>query len=606
MSLIKRLLRLFIVLSLLVLVDYTSIFAQSAEQKKLMSDIKNDKSYLFSEYNQTKGRFGKDAAIEQFFEKVKKSTQFTTKTQAIARNLNLPASVHLIAPKASILSAAVIEWERKNKKHFFVYLKWEEAIKQLATNYQLISQEPQEKWYLGQGIDKEQAISNQLATNNLSQHFGLLTNAIQTFVQSANSDTEFESYTQEITQQRTILLHGQQTTQLSWSPDLIASYSVISEKTIQKIDEELASEIMVLYNKAEGFLAQNAIEDALYNYYLAYLNSLLRFNEFKIIGESAQELLVSKFRQLLNEELSLDVGRAYSLNTETVAIPIILSHQNGIKKTYDLVYQDYTGETITQLVGGKGTIYLKNPISTTKDLVIPIKIAVQLNPTDKNNAKWSSVDDTFKGWVNTLLRINLSTVQKVAIDLLYNQSLKRYQLSPKTSHIDIQSVKWMVGNQLYQGSVLNLFQNEMSSLTVSMQLNENAEWVRSSRIDTLTQSIKSLQIASPFPREYKTSKELPNFYSFMENYRNPDLLIRELNRLKNFGKIHFGNKATMPNNGSYMLINFNHAAILHTYFVENGALYTIERNQLKTAEVKLSSVIEQAPALVWFKMKEEQ
>lgn len=583
----------------------STAFAQSSEQKKLMAEIKNDERYFFIEYTHQKANHGRENAIEKFYESIRKSTQFYAKTKEIAQSLALPNYIHLQPPTYSVLSAAIIQWERRNRTEFFVYLKREEAISQLATNYRLISSDPNEKWYLGQGIDSDRTISNQLANNDLSQHFGVLTNATQTFVQSVNTNALFDRYTQEITQQRTVLLHGQSTAQLSWGPALVASYSAISEKAIKEIDEELASEIRALYSKAEDFFEEQEIEAALYNYYLAYLTSILLFNEQKIEGESAPDLILAKLRLMFTDHLRIEVGRTYLLNDETVAVPILLSHQNGINQTYDIVYQDYTGETITQLIGGNGKLYLKNPTSTSPSLVIPTKIAIQLKPIDKNNAKWAIVDDAYKGWTNNLVSIDLSAVQEIKIECKYNETLARYEMRLKTAMIEVESVEWQVGNQTYQGPKLYLYKAEMMSQTVSMQINEEPNWVRSIKIDTVNHSAVKTRLAAAFPKKEPNFTSLPIFYSFIKDYQNPVLLIRELNRLKNLGKVQFGNIDSMPTEGDYVLVSFSKSAILQKYLVQNEMLLSIDGNRVKNVSIKKSEFVETAPALVWFKMNKE-
>jgi len=577
-----------------------TISAQSKDQKKVLKDIKSTDEYFYVEVSHSNAAIATKLAQEKLFGLAKKNTQFTAKTQAIQRGLLLPNSVQLGVIQSEQFSSLKLKWKKKRKQYVFLYLKKEEAINQLATNYRIVKDTSEQLWYLGQAIHTDQASSSQLAASNLADNFGVVTSSVQTFAQSENTENYYERYSQEITQQRTVLLSGQKQIQINWSPNKIASYMLINEQKISVIDQELATVITTNFFKAEAHSAIEEIDEAWYAYYVGYLTSLLRFKPMLINGENAQDLLSSKIRSLVENELIIKSGRAYLLNQQTVAIPISLIHKNGISGSYDLAYKDYTGTTITKLEGGKGLIYLKNPSSTSQELVIPIKLSASLNSIDKNDSRFSILDKMQKGWVNSLFRIDLSSVQKVDISMRYRSDIQQYQFIAEPSFIDAQQVEWMIGNEHYIASPLNLSVYEMPDWSVSLRVNENKNLVSSIKIDSTTQTAKkirnNLEIISK-------SKEisLPKFYDFLNEINSSTILLNELNRLKNIEKITYGNIQRIPKNDEFILISFDRNQVLYRWFLIGDSIFNISNGKLDLSNKQISDIIESNDQLLWIK-----
>jgi|GEM_PF-2830530 len=577
-----------------------TISAQSKDQKKVLKDIKSTDEYFYVEVSHSNAAIATKLAQEKLFGLAKKNTQFTAKTQAIQRGLLLPNSVQLGVIQSEQFSSLKLKWKKKRKQYVFLYLKKEEAINQLATNYRIVKDTSEQLWYLGQAIHTDQASSSQLAASNLADNFGVVTSSVQTFAQSENTENYYERYSQEITQQRTVLLSGQKQIQINWSPNKIASYMLINEQKISVIDQELATVITTNFFKAEAHSAIEEIDEAWYAYYVGYLTSLLRFKPMLINGENAQDLLSSKIRSLVENELIIKSGRAYLLNQQTVAIPISLIHKNGISGSYDLAYKDYTGTTITKLEGGKGLIYLKNPSSTSQELVIPIKLSASLNSIDKNDSRFSMLDKMQKGWVNSLFRIDLSSVQKVDISMRYRSDIQQYQFIAEPSFIDAQQVEWMIGNEHYIASPLNLSVYEMPDWSVSLRVNENKNLVSSIKIDSTTQTAKkirnNLEIISK-------SKEisLPKFYDFLNEINSSTILLNELNRLKNIEKITYGNIQRIPKNDEFILISFDRNQVLYRWFLIGDSIFNISNGKLDLSNKQISDIIESNDQLLWIK-----
>lgn len=577
-----------------------TISAQSKDQKKVLKDIKSTDEYFYVEVSHSNAAIATKLAQEKLFGLAKKNTQFTAKTQAIQRGLLLPNSVQLGVIQSEQFSSLKLKWKKNRKQYVFLYLKKEEAINQLATNYRIVKDTSEQLWYLGQAIHTDQASSSQLAASNLADNFGVVTSSVQTFAQSENTENYYERYSQEITQQRTVLLSGQKQIQINWSPNKIASYMLINEQKISVIDQELATVITTNFFKAEAHSAIEEIDEAWYAYYVGYLTSLLRFKPMLINGENAQDLLSSKIRSLVENELIIKSGRAYLLNQQTVAIPISLIHKNGISGSYDLAYKDYTGTTITKLEGGKGLIYLKNPSSTSQELVIPIKLSASLNSIDKNDSRFSMLDKMQKGWVNSLFRIDLSSVQKVDISMRYRSDIQQYQFIAEPSFIDAQQVEWMIGNEHYIASPLNLSVYEMPDWSVSLRVNGNKNLVSSIKIDSTTQTAKkirnNLEIISK-------SKEisLPKFYDFLNEINSSTILLNELNRLKNIEKITYGNIQRIPKNDEFILISFDRNQVLYRWFLIGDSIFNISNGKLDLSNKQISDIIESNDQLLWIK-----
>ncbi len=83
------------------------------------------------------------------------------------------------------------------------------------------------------------------------------------------------------------------------------------------------------------------------------------------------------------------------------------------------------------------------------------------------------LDKMQKGWVNSLFRIDLSSVQKVDISMRYRSDIQQYQFIAEPSFIDAQQVEWMIGNEHYIASPLNLSVYEMPDWSVSLRVNGN-------------------------------------------------------------------------------------------------------------------------------------
>ena len=577
-----------------------TISAQSKDQKKVLKDIKSTDEYFYVEVSHSNAAIATKLAQEKLFGLAKKNTQFTAKTQAIQRGLLLPNSVQLGVIQSEQFSSLKLKWKKKRKQYVFLYLKKEEAINQLATNYRIVKDTSEQLWYLGQAIHTDQASSSQLAASNLADNFGVVTSSVQTFAQSENTENYYERYSQEITQQRTVLLSGQKQIQINWSPNKIASYMLINEQKISVIDQELATVITTNFFKAEAHSAIEEIDEAWYAYYVGYLTSLLRFKPMLINGENAQDLLSSKIRSLVENELIIKSGRAYLLNQQTVAIPISLIHKNGISGSYDLAYKDYTGTTITKLEGGKGLIYLKNPSSTSQELVIPIKLSASLNSIDKNDSRFSILDKMQKGWVNSLFRIDLSSVQKVDISMRYRSDIQQYQFIAEPSFIDAQQVEWMIGNEHYIASPLNLSVYEMPDWSVSLRVNENKNLVSSIKIDSTTQTAKKIRNNLEITSKSKEIS-LPIFYDFLNEINSSTILLNELNRLKNIEKITYGNIQWIPKNDEFILISFDRNQVLYRWFLIGDSIFNISNGKLDLSNKQISDIIESNDQLLWIK-----
>jgi len=577
-----------------------TISAQSKDQKKVLKDIKSTDEYFYVEVSHSNAAIATKLAQEKLFGLAKKNTQFTAKTQAIQRGLLLPNSVQLGVIQSEQFSSLKLKWKKKRKQYVFLYLKKEEAINQLATNYRIVKDTSEQLWYLGQAIHTDQASSSQLAASNLADNFGVVTSSVQTFAQSENTENYYERYSQEITQQRTVLLSGQKQIQINWSPNKIASYMLINEQKISVIDQELATVITTNFFKAEAHSAIEEIDEAWYAYYVGYLTSLLRFKPMLINGENAQDLLSSKIRSLVENELIIKSGRAYLLNQQTVAIPISLIHKNGISGSYDLAYKDYTGTTITKLEGGKGLIYLKNPSSTSQELVIPIKLSASLNSIDKNDSRFSILDKMQKGWVNSLFRIDLSSVQKVDISMRYRSDIQQYQFIAEPSFIDAQQVEWMIGNEHYIASPLNLSVYEMPDWSVSLRVNENKNLVSSIKIDSTTQTAKKIRNNLEITSKSKEIS-LPIFYDFLNEINSSTILLNELKRLKNIDKITYGNIQWIPKNDEFILISFDRNQVLYRWFLIGDSIFNISNGKLDLSNKQISDIIESNDQLLWIK-----
>jgi|AntRauMFilla1563_2_1112583.scaffolds.fasta_scaffold00435_4 hypothetical protein len=577
-----------------------TISAQSKDQKKVLKDIKSTDEYFYVEVSHSNAAIATKLAQEKLFGLAKKNTQFTAKTQAIQRGLLLPNSVQLGVIQSEQFSSLKLKWKKKRKQYVFLYLKKEEAINQLATNYRIVKDTSEQLWYLGQAIHTDQASSSQLAASNLADNFGVVTSSVQTFAQSENTENYYERYSQEITQQRTVLLSGQKQIQINWSPNKIASYMLINEQKISVIDQELATVITTNFFKAEAHSAIEEIDEAWYAYYVGYLTSLLRFKPMLINGENAQDLLSSKIRSLVENELIIKSGRAYLLNQQTVAIPISLIHKNGISGSYDLAYKDYTGTTITKLEGGKGLIYLKNPSSTSQELVIPIKLSASLNSIDKNDSRFSMLDKMQKGWVNSLFRIDLSSVQKVDISMRYRSDIQQYQFIAEPSFIDAQQVEWMIGNEHYIASPLNLSVYEMPDWSVSLRVNGNKNLVSSIKIDSTTQTAKKIRNNLEIFSKFKEIS-LPKFYDFLNEINSSTILLNELNRLKNIEKITYGNIQRIPKNDEFILISFDRNQVLYRWFLIGDSIFNISNGKLDLSNKQISDIIESNDQLLWIK-----
>ena len=577
-----------------------TISAQSKDQKKVLKDIKSTDEYFYVEVSHSNAAIATKLAQEKLFGLAKKNTQFTAKTQAIQRGLLLPNSVQLGVIQSEQFSSLKLKWKKKRKQYVFLYLKKEEAINQLATNYRIVKDTSEQLWYLGQAIHTDQASSSQLAASNLADNFGVVTSSVQTFAQSENTENYYERYSQEITQQRTVLLSGQKQIQINWSPNKIASYMLINEQKISVIDQELATVITTNFFKAEAHSAIEEIDEAWYAYYVGYLTSLLRFKPMLINGENAQDLLSSKIRSLVENELIIKSGRAYLLNQQTVAIPISLTHKNGISGSYDLAYKDYTGTTITKLEGGKGLIYLKNPSSTSQELVIPIKLSASLNSIDKNDSRFSMLDKMQKGWVNSLFRIDLSSVQKVDISMRYRSDIQQYQFIAEPSFIDAQQVEWMIGNEHYIASPLNLSVYEMPDWSVSLRVNGNKNLVSSIKIDSTTQTAKKIRNNLEIFSKFKEIS-LPKFYDFLNEINSSTILLNELNRLKNIEKITYGNIQRIPKNDEFILISFDRNQVLYRWFLIGDSIFNISNGKLDLSNKQISDIIESNDQLLWIK-----
>ena len=577
-----------------------TISAQSKDQKKVLKDIKSTDEYFYVEVSHSNAAIATKLAQEKLFGLAKKNTQFTAKTQAIQRGLLLPNSVQLGVIQSEQFSSLKLKWKKNRKQYVFLYLKKEEAINQLATNYRIVKDTSEQLWYLGQAIHTDQASSSQLAASNLADNFGVVTSSVQTFAQSENTENYYERYSQEITQQRTVLLSGQKQIQINWSPNKIASYMLINEQKISVIDQELATVITTNFFKAEAHSAIEEIDEAWYAYYVGYLTSLLRFKPMLINGENAQDLLSSKIRSLVENELIIKSGRAYLLNQQTVAIPISLIHKNGISGSYDLAYKDYTGTTITKLEGGKGLIYLKNPSSTSQELVIPIKLSASLNSIDKNDSRFSMLDKMQKGWVNSLFRIDLSSVQKVDISMRYRSDIQQYQFIAEPSFIDAQQVEWMIGNEHYIASPLNLSVYEMPDWSVSLRVNGNKNLVSSIKIDSTTQTAKKIRNNLEIFSKFKEIS-LPKFYDFLNEINSSTILLNELNRLKNIEKITYGNIQRIPKNDEFILISFDRNQVLYRWFLIGDSIFNISNGKLDLSNKQISDIIESNDQLLWIK-----
>jgi hypothetical protein len=565
-----------------------------------LKDIKSTDEYFYVEVSHSNAAIATKLAQEKLFGLAKKNTQFTAKTQAIQRGLLLPNSVQLGVIQSEQFSSLKLKWKKKRKQYVFLYLKKEEAINQLATNYRIVKDTSEQLWYLGQAIHTDQASSSQLAASNLADNFGVVTSSVQTFAQSENTENYYERYSQEITQQRTVLLSGQKQIQINWSPNKIASYMLINEQKISVIDQELATVITTNFFKAEAHSAIEEIDEAWYAYYVGYLTSLLRFKPMLINGENAQDLLSSKIRSLVENELIIKSGRAYLLNQQTVAIPISLIHKNGISGSYDLAYKDYTGTTITKLEGGKGLIYLKNPSSTSQELVIPIKLSASLNSIDKNDSRFSMLDKMQKGWVNSLFRIDLSSVQKVDISMRYRSDIQQYQFIAEPSFIDAQQVEWMIGNEHYIASPLNLSVYEMPDWSVSLRVNGNKNLVSSIKIDSTTQTAKKIRNNLEIFSKFKEIS-LPKFYDFLNEINSSTILLNELNRLKNIEKITYGNIQRIPKNDEFILISFDRNQVLYRWFLIGDSIFNISNGKLDLSNKQISDIIESNDQLLWIK-----
>lgn len=480
-----------------------SLKGQNKQQKRIIDQIKSDDAFIYVETEHFSLELAIKLANEQLTNRLKNQTQFEAKRLAIQKGLALPSDVQLVMPKSFTLSAAKVEWKKKKKNHVFLYLKKEEAIKQIASSFIIAHDISNEKWYLGQAIHSDQKISSQLAASKLAENFGVLTNTVQTFVQTETEKTYNERYAQEITQQRTVLLSGQKQISLSWAPNTNASYTAIDQQTIKQIDQQLAEEINNHFQKAERLYAQQSMEQAWYSYYLSYLTILLRFNPMQINEKDAQDIVVEKMTEIVDHHISLNVGKAYLLNKETIAIPIRLNHNQGIKANYNLVYKDFTGTTYTVLEGGKGNLYIKKPSSSTKELPIPIEISISLSAVDRNNPRLAMLDQNYKAWIKKKIHVDLTSIQTIDLQIVYSAALNKYQFIPKLEYIDAQQIDWMIGRSYYLGSTLSLHERELSNLYIAMRVNGEKDWTYTAKIDTVKKLLTKMRFNLDFPTEKK-------------------------------------------------------------------------------------------------------
>lgn len=582
-----------------------SLYAQSKEQKKLIKEIKNNSNYYYVEESGSSARNTKMNAKNKLFAQLKNESQFNRITNAIKKGLALPENVNIATLESSSLSVAEILWKKSNKYHVLLYLEKHEAIEQLATGFTLSPTSLTDtKWFLGQAIHSNATVSNQLAANDLASIFGVVTKSTQKYFLAENNDSLLEQYSKQITQQRTVLLSGQKQMQINWSPNLTATYMAISQTQINKIDKDLAIEIDQNVRKAEAFLTSQEIDKAWYAFYKAYLFSLLRFESYLIKEQNAEDYLSNAMQLLVNKKLQIATGKAYLLNEETVVIPLIVTSRNSANLGIDLAYQDYTGSTYTKILGGKANLYLKSPSSISKELVIPIKLSMSLNEMDKKDGRISLIDNSQKGWINYLLKIELSTVQRVQLKMNYNIETQEYEFIPELKFIEELQVEWLNDQQYYIGNKLKLKAKELTGLNVAVRINEEPDWVYTAQIDTIEHRVMKSSMDVKFLGKQE-SLPLPAFYSFMNEITNTTVLLSELARQKNLGKLNFGNLQSMPSNQSLLLIAIDKSLILKKWYLYANQLYELDDNRLKLTDKVLQDLLADYDQMLWFKKVEK-